>query len=213
MLLIIMRANSASNCCATWRIAAGSWARAPALSLSRPAKSPYTAALEPEPGRLETGAVGMEVSPSDDDQLGAQRAGFLQGLEDRHQVTGGGAHLVHRAHDLIEIDAGLEDEHAGVRLLHVDVALGYDHSLALRQRARLAVLLALDDGHREGPMRHRRRGDPHVRADDDRAGARVDDDARRRLAGLDFHRFERRHVGDALAGIERGDHADRHRIE
>src|SRR5215472_4029758 len=178
MLLIIMRANRLSNCRATSRTAAGSLRAAPDLSFSSPAKSPYTLALL-------TGVVAMAAA-SDDDELSAQRAGLLQRLEDGDQVAGSGAHLVDGAHDLIERNARLEDEHAGIRLLHVDAALGRDHGLTLGERRRLAHVVALGDGHRERAVGDGRGGDAHVRADDHRAGARVHDDASRGLAGLDL---------------------------
>ena len=49
-------------------------------------------------------------------QLGPQGARFAQGLEDRHQVARRGAHLVHGLHDVVQLDAGLEQEHAVVAL-------------------------------------------------------------------------------------------------
>jgi hypothetical protein len=59
---------------------------------------------------------------------------------------------------------------------------------------------------------HRCRRHAHRRADHDRARARVDDHASRRVAGLDLDRFERREIGNALTGIGRGLYAHRHRI-
>ena len=75
----------------------------------------------PEVVRIDRRAcVGQMVSvdaqchavTSDDDELGAQRAGFLESFEDRDQVAGRGAHLVDSAHDVVEIDARVEHEHA-----------------------------------------------------------------------------------------------------
>ena len=40
----------------------------------------------------------------------------LERFEDGDEVAGRGAHLVHRAHDVVEIDAGIEHEHARRRL-------------------------------------------------------------------------------------------------
>ncbi|MCY1414200.1 hypothetical protein D9M71_296430 [compost metagenome] len=56
----------------------------------------------------------------------------------------------------------------------------------------------------DGGRRH-----AHVLADDDGAGARVDDDLGHRLAALHFEIFQHRHVVDPLARIER--RADPHR--
>ena len=75
---------------------------------------------------------------------------FLQRFENRDQVAGRGAHLVDRAHDVVEIDAGVEHEHARRRLLDLD-----DRALAARRRCRrgririrLAHRGALGDRHR-----------------------------------------------------------------
>ena len=139
----------------------------------------------------------------------------LQCLEDRHQVARCGAHLVHRAHDLIEIHAGLEHEHARIGLLHVDVLRGVTVAVVpLVNGVGLAHILALGDGHRQRAVRDRGRHDLHVRADDDGAGARIDDDARRRLARLDLDRLRasRDRPMRWFGSTGRGD-LDGHRIE
>src|SRR5690606_31063056 len=49
-------------------------------------------------------------SPSDDDELGAQRAGLAQRLEDRDEIARRRADLVHRLDDVVQRHAGLEQE-------------------------------------------------------------------------------------------------------
>src|SRR5579864_1662644 len=111
MLFNIMRVNRLSNCCATLRIVAGSWFTAPRLSELSPERSVYA-------GRSTEGRV-MCV-PSDHHELGSQGARLLERLENRHEISGGCAHLIDRSHDLIEIHTRLELEEPRVGLLHIE---------------------------------------------------------------------------------------------
>ena len=69
---------------------------------------------------------------------------------------------------------------------------GVDHGLAVAERRGLRHLRRLGDAHGEGAVGDRDGRDLHVLADHDRAGARVDDDARRRV-GLDQQVADLRH--------------------
>ena len=122
MLSSIILVKMLSNWRATSRSVSGSLASAPrrsaancrkSVALTAPRRGPLTRA------RLFTGLRSMRrlSVTSDDDELGAQRAGFLERLENGHQVAGRGAHLVHGAHDVVEIDAGVEHEHARLGLV------------------------------------------------------------------------------------------------
>src|SRR4051812_22953809 len=104
-LLSIRPMNSASNCTAASPTAFGSSRAARCLSSASPCMST---------------ALGTVFAMSDHDELRAQRARFAQGLEDRYEVAGCGAHLIHGVDDRVERGAGLEHEHPAVALLHVD---------------------------------------------------------------------------------------------
>ena len=75
---------------------------------------------------------------------------------------------------------------AGIRLAGVDGGVGLDGGLASREGLRLDDLWRFGDPDRQRAVADGDARDPHVAADDDGAGAFVDDDARRRV-GLDDH--------------------------
>src|SRR6185369_12661506 len=163
MLFSIILVNRLSNCFATARNVAGSLASAPrrsaenclkSLASTRDASFEDTSARAP---RLRVSGmllVSMRsaMRSSDHDELGTQCAGFLERLENRHQVAGGRAHLVDSAHDVVEIDARVEHEHARRRLIDGNRALRYHHGVAAAEFRGLAYRGALGDGHRQRAM-------------------------------------------------------------
>src|SRR5690242_3052061 len=92
-----------------------------------------------------------DLPPSYDYEFGAQGAGFLQRLEDCDQVAGRGAYLIYRPHDLIQIHARVEHEHACLLgLLDLDRRTWcHDRVAAAAQRVRLTHILPLRNRHRE----------------------------------------------------------------
>ena len=82
----------------------------------------------------------------DYNQLCPQSACLFQRFKDRDQVAWCGTDLIHRAHDLIEIYAGTEYEHAGGRLIDRNIRARYRLSLALGKRGGLAHIRSLRDG-------------------------------------------------------------------
>src|SRR5690606_5934991 len=111
MLLSSMVVNRLSNCLAVSRSASGDCPAASRLIAPSAAGSTKNEAL------MESMAMA-----SDDDQLRAQRAGFLQGFKDGDQIAGSGPHLVHRPHDFVQVHARIEHEHARLVLGGGDLA-------------------------------------------------------------------------------------------
>src|SRR3546814_6005208 len=73
---------------------------------------------------------------SDHDQFGLERAGLFQRLENGDEIAGGRAERVHRLDDIVERDAGREQEHVAAALLDLDAAVGHDPGLAIGERPR-----------------------------------------------------------------------------
>ena len=117
---IIWRRKTASNACAAWRSCS-------ALRVGR-ASAGGGAGLRGETGR------------SQDHQLGAQRAGLLERLEDRDQVGRRGADRVHRPDDLGRARRRARSSNIGARSsLDLDVAVVLDRGLAAREAARAGL--------------------------------------------------------------------------
>src|SRR5262245_50669772 len=70
--------------------------------------------------------AAARVVTSDHDQLGTQRAGFLERFQDRDQVAGRGADAIDGLHDLIKRDARIEQEHVAVLFVHLEVRTLHD---------------------------------------------------------------------------------------
>ena len=88
---------------------------------------------------------------------------------------------------------------------------GVDDRLAVAERRGLRDLRRLGDPHVERAVRDRDRRDLHVLADDDGAGAGVDDDARRRV-GLDQQLADLATSGAASLTSLRAEQLDRARV-
>src|SRR5687768_6712672 len=104
MLLSSICVNRLSNWRAASFSAVGACAFASFFKAARPWKSAKNEMLV---GAVIVTSAQSPFTSSNDDQLGAQRTGFFEPFENRHEVAGRGAHLVHRAYDLVEIDARL----------------------------------------------------------------------------------------------------------
>ncbi len=59
-----------------------------------------------------------------------KRARFAQRFENRNEVAGRRAYLVHGLDDVVQARAGLEHEHPGLPLIDVDVGLADDDGVA-----------------------------------------------------------------------------------
>ena len=94
-------------------------------------------------------------------------------------TTGKGLGLAPMIARQLSRQSGIEDTAAPVLDTRLDTTGGRPGPT----RAAAAALAYLRDG---------RRHDPHMRADDHRAGARIHDDARGRLTGLDLDLLQRR---------------------
>src|SRR6056297_2967338 len=103
------------------------------LAASRSAASPPPrASLRSAVNCWKSVTTGFTGASSDDQQLGAQRARLLQGLEDGHPVPRRRAHAVHGLDDLVQAGPGLEQEHP-VRLLgdlHLGIRQHYGFAIA-----------------------------------------------------------------------------------
>src|SRR5690606_18168312 len=119
MLFSSIVVNRLSNCLAVSRSASGE-----SVAASR-RMEPSAAGSAKNEALIDSMAMA-----SDDDQLRAQRAGFLQRLEDGHQIAGRSPDLIHRAHDLVQVDARVEHEHARVILRGRDLAARRDNGVA-----------------------------------------------------------------------------------
>src|SRR5690606_19834015 len=115
--LSMMPRTMASNCTATSCNAC--WSPRRTLSRSAPAS--------PRPTMSMT--AGASIG-SDDDQLRAEGTCLFQRFENRHEIARRRSDLVHRLHDLIERDPGVEHEHAVSLLLHFDLGSLHDGRLA-----------------------------------------------------------------------------------
>jgi len=80
------------------------------------------------------------------------------------------------SNDLLQRHALLHQRELAAFLLHADARARHDGGAAARQRRRLAHLRGFRNADGEVALRHRDRRDAHVAADDDHAGAFVDDD-------------------------------------
>src|SRR5688500_1652164 len=153
MLSSIIFVNTLSNWRATSRSAAGSSECALARSFANCRKS--VASTRPCERWVCRGSgmpVGSMVSAMmsialDHDELGAQCAGLLERFENRDEVAGRRADLVHGAHDVVEVHARVEHEHARLGLFHGDRALGHDDGVTARELVGLAHEGALGDPH------------------------------------------------------------------
>src|SRR6201991_642590 len=153
------------------------------------------------------------VATSDHHELGVQRARLLERLQDGNEVAGRRAHLVHGAHDRIQARARTELEHVAAIFAHGHLAARHHRGLAAAERVRLADLRLLADGDPDRTMSHGGGTDLHVGSDDDRAGARVDDNACRGIARCDLEGLDGREPADALRRVERRAHGHRARIQ
>ncbi len=101
----------------------------------------------------------------------AQRARFFQRFENGDEVARGGADLIHGAHDLIEIDARIENKHARRALIDFDVGTRGHDGLAIGERdSGWLTSLRSGDRHRQRAVRNRGRRHSHRGADHDSAG-------------------------------------------
>src|SRR3546814_3248708 len=107
-----------------------------------------------------------------------------------------------RLHDVVQRDAGREEEHVAALLLHLDAAIGNHRRLPARERPRLADLRIFGDLHRHAAVTDRGRRNADIGADHDRTGARIDDDARDRIGRPHFDILHDRDQADALARSE-----------
>src|SRR3546814_5783706 len=93
-----------------------------------------------------------QTSSSNHDQLGLGCARLLERLQYGHEVAGACAKRVHRLHDVVQRDAGREEEHVAALLLHLDAAIGNHRRLPARERPRLADLRIFGDLHRHAAV-------------------------------------------------------------
>src|SRR5690606_10075636 len=93
------------------------------------------------------GRMSKPPSMSDHDQFRAQRTRLAQRFENGDQVAGRGADVVDGAHDVLELRALLEHEHACLLLFDAEAGVRHDGGVALAEGIRLRHADALLDGH------------------------------------------------------------------
>src|SRR3546814_10109062 len=79
--------------------------------------------------------------PSQHDQVGVERAGFLEGFEDRDEIRRRRADRVDRLDDVGKLRAGIEQEHRAHLLVDRAAAVLFERGLALAERRGLAEAL------------------------------------------------------------------------
>src|SRR5258708_29998746 len=126
-------------------------------------------------GRLGSRRPHSSESPaSHHHDVGLDRAGGLDRLQDADQVAWPDAEAIEAVDELLQRDAVFHDREFLAVFGDADAAAWRYHGSAARQRIGLADLRAFRNSHGEIALRHRYRGDAHVAAHHDDAGAFVD---------------------------------------
>ena len=141
--------------------------------------------------RLSLGAQAYPGLTLLHDEVGLERAGGFDRLQDGDHAARLDAETVEAGDQRAQAGAA-DDGDLAAGFVDGDLRLRRDDGLAVAERGGLRDLRRLGDAHVERAVGDGDRRDLHILADDDGAGARIDDDARRRV-GINQEIADRRH--------------------